>query len=76
VAGSAVLAGPLARSAGAASGRADLALTHVNVVDVRSGRSRHDMTVLVAGDRIRAIGRSADIGIPAQVKRSSSPESI
>ncbi|MFN2317445.1 MAG: amidohydrolase family protein [Gemmatimonadales bacterium] len=44
---------------------ADLALTHVNVVDVESGRVLPDQTVLIAGNRIQAVGPSSKVGVPA-----------
>jgi imidazolonepropionase-like amidohydrolase len=44
---------------------AALALTHVTTIDVASGRTRGDMTVLIDGDRIAAVGKSAAIRVPA-----------
>ena len=41
-----------------------LAFTHVNLVDVASGRVLRDQTVLVAGNRIATTGRAADVRIP------------
>ena len=39
-----------------------LSITHVNVVDVESGAVRPDRTVVIEGDRIRAITTSAPAG--------------
>jgi imidazolonepropionase-like amidohydrolase len=36
-----------------------IALTHVTIVDVRAGRSASDMTVIIDGERIAAIGDSS-----------------
>lgn len=41
-----------------------LAFTHVNVVDVESGRVLPDKTVLIAGNRIATVGRAADVRVP------------
>ncbi|HEV2147295.1 MAG TPA: amidohydrolase family protein [Longimicrobiaceae bacterium] len=41
-----------------------LAITGVTVVDVTGGPSRPEQTVLVAGNRIVAIGRAADVRVP------------
>ena len=38
-----------------------IALTHVTVIDVTGGPARRDTTVLITGDRITAIGDSADL---------------
>jgi imidazolonepropionase-like amidohydrolase len=50
-----------------AAGAADrpVAFTHVDVVDVTGGPTQTDMTVLVAGQRITAVGKSAQVRIPA-----------
>ena len=45
-----------------------IALTHVTVIDVTGGPARRDTTVLIAGDRITAIGVSANISVPADAK--------
>lgn len=44
---------------------ADLAFTDVSVVDVASGRVLRGQTVLIAGNRIRSVGPSARVRIPA-----------
>jgi imidazolonepropionase-like amidohydrolase len=35
--------------------RRKIAITHVTVIDVRTGTNKKDMTVLIVGDRISAI---------------------
>ena len=45
--------------------QAPIAFTHVTVIDVTGGPARRDTTVLIAGDRITAIGDSASISVPA-----------
>jgi imidazolonepropionase-like amidohydrolase len=44
---------------------APLALTHVTVIDVERGSLRPDHTVLIAGNRIRAVAPSAGLDVPA-----------
>jgi imidazolonepropionase-like amidohydrolase len=41
-----------------------IALTHVTVIDVASGQSRPDQTVIVIGNRIARLGPSASISVP------------
>lgn len=48
-----------------AAEQADLAFTRVNVIDVESGRVLPSHTVLIAGNRIRAVGPSAKVRVPA-----------
>jgi imidazolonepropionase-like amidohydrolase len=56
---------PAARIAQPTTGnRADLALMHVNVIDVADGSVRPDQTVLMSGDRITALGPSHDVRLP------------
>lgn len=43
---------------------ADLALTRLNLVDVENGRVLPEHTVLIAGDRIEAVGPSARVPVP------------
>lgn len=50
--------------AGAESGEG-IALTHVTVIDATGAKPKPDMTVLVRGDRIVALGRSGVVHIPA-----------
>jgi imidazolonepropionase-like amidohydrolase len=57
----------LARLAAAATD-ASLAFTHVNVVDVTGGPMQTDMTVVVADQRIVAVGKSADVRMPLDAK--------
>jgi imidazolonepropionase-like amidohydrolase len=49
-----------------------LAITHVTVIDATGAAPQRDMTVVVGGERIRALGRTADVHLPenAQVVRS------
>ena len=64
----AALAAPAASRADAqtpAAASPPLAVTRVNVVDVEGGRVLPDQTVLVAGNRIQAVGPSARTRIPA-----------
>lgn len=65
--GAASLIAPATASASTAVARgepADLALTHVTVIDATQSRPRRDQTVLVRGERIVAVGRSYDVRIP------------
>ena len=48
--------------------QAPIALTHVTVIDVAGGAPRRDQTVLIAADRISAIGDSAHTSVPADAK--------
>ncbi len=41
-----------------------VALTHVTVIDVAGGPSKADATVVIAGDRISAVGPSSRVTIP------------
>jgi uncharacterized protein (TIGR02246 family) len=43
---------------------ADLAITHVNVIDVTDGSVRPDQTVLISGNRVAALGPSHDVRLP------------
>lgn len=40
------------------------AVTHVTVIDCTGAPSKPDMTVIVTGDRIAAVGKAADINVP------------
>ena len=51
--------------AAAAPVAADLAIRGVTVVDVEGGRLLPAQTVLVRGNRITAVGSSAEVGVPA-----------
>lgn len=46
------------------SSASPVAFTHVTVVDVRAGALQPDMTVLVAGRRIAALGRTRALSVP------------
>jgi imidazolonepropionase-like amidohydrolase len=41
-----------------------VALTHVTVVDVRSGELRREQTVVIVGDRIASVGQSGAVALP------------
>jgi imidazolonepropionase-like amidohydrolase len=45
-----------------------LALTHVTVIDGTGAKPRRDQTVVIAGDRIAAIGRSGRLRLPADTQ--------
>ena len=47
---------------------ADLAVTHVGVVDVEDGRVLPDRTVLVRGNRIVAMAPASDVAVPAAAR--------
>src|SRR4051794_14419423 len=59
----AVLAGALPARAEDAPARA-LAFTGVTVIDATGAPARPDMTVVVTGDRIRAVGKSGEVVVP------------
>src|SRR5687768_5633972 len=43
---------------------ANIAVTHVTIVDVTGGPARHDQTVLIDGSRIAAVGPTSRVPIP------------
>jgi hypothetical protein len=45
-----------------------LALTHVTIIDSGVGKPQQDMTILVRGHDIAAVGRAKQVTIPASVK--------
>lgn len=45
-----------------------LAFTHVTVIDATGGPAQPDMTVVVTGNRITAIGKSGTIAVPANAQ--------
>jgi imidazolonepropionase-like amidohydrolase len=51
-----------------ASGRKSLAVTHVAVIDTSGGPVKPDMTVVIAGGRITAIGKSRTVMIPKSAR--------
>ena len=63
----AVFCAGLSALAGAATD-ASFAITHVNVIDVSGGRTQSDMTVVVAGQRIVAVGKSGNTRVPQTAK--------
>jgi imidazolonepropionase-like amidohydrolase len=62
-----VVCSSFGRSAGAATDTG-IAFTHVNVIDVSGGPTQADMTVIVASQRIVAVGKSIDVRIPRGAK--------
>jgi predicted amidohydrolase YtcJ len=52
----------------AARGLADIAITHVTVVDVADGSVQPDQTVLISGNRITAVGASATVSVPSEAR--------
>jgi hypothetical protein len=48
--------------------QSQIALTHVTVIDITAGQAKSDMTVVINGDRIAAVGHSADTSVPADAK--------
>jgi imidazolonepropionase-like amidohydrolase len=48
--------------------RRPLALTHLTVIDGTGAKPRRDQTVVIAGDRIAAIGRSGRLRLPADTQ--------
>ena len=54
----------LLRPAAAGTTEHAIALTHVTVIDATGAPPRHDMTVLVQGQQIVAVGHRGDIPIP------------
>lgn len=45
-----------------------IAITHVTILDVRDGSTKADMTVLISGERISAVGPSKDTPLPRQAQ--------
>jgi imidazolonepropionase-like amidohydrolase len=62
----ALLLSLLATSQLASQTPSQIAVTHITVIDVRDGSINADMTVLVLGNRIKAIGPSKDTRLPNQ----------
>jgi hypothetical protein len=44
--------------------RADLAVTHVTVIDTENGRSRPDVTAVITGEHFVAVGDGARVHPP------------
>jgi hypothetical protein len=70
-----ILASPLAAqsnspasSVSSASPVSSLAITHVTVIDVATGERTPDRTVIVRGGRIAAVGPSALLAVPTNVR--------
>lgn len=64
----ALLAGCATAPRGAQASDADLAITHVAVVDVERGRVVPDQIVLIKGNRILAVTRSAQVRLASGVR--------
>jgi cytosine/adenosine deaminase-related metal-dependent hydrolase len=62
------LIGFLLLSASALAQPAPLAITHVTVIDATGAAPQHDMTVVVAADRIVALGKTADVQLPEKAQ--------
>jgi imidazolonepropionase-like amidohydrolase len=45
-----------------------IAITDVTIIDVHDGSAKREMTVLISGNRITAVGSSKEIPIPKQVR--------
>jgi imidazolonepropionase-like amidohydrolase len=45
-----------------------LAITGVTVIDATGAPARPDMTVVVTGDRITAVGKSGEVGVPERAR--------
>jgi len=52
----------------ASSGPTALVLTHVTVIDATGAPAKPDMTVMVRGDRIEAVGKTANLPVPANAQ--------
>jgi imidazolonepropionase-like amidohydrolase len=47
---------------------AQIAITHVTIIDVHDGSAKPDMTVLISGNRITGVGSSKETPIPKQIR--------
>ena len=52
----------------ARSGQTALVFTHVTVIDATGAPAKPDMTVVVRGDRIEALGKTANLNVPDNVQ--------
>ena len=52
----------------ASSGQPALVFTHVTVIDATGAPAKPDMTVVVRGDRIEALGKTANLNVPDNVQ--------
>jgi imidazolonepropionase-like amidohydrolase len=48
--------------------RRPLAFTHVTVIDATGAPAKPDMTVVVSGDHITALGKSAEVNVPVNAR--------
>ena len=51
-----------------ADNSASVAITHVTVIDGTGAEPRRDQTVIISGDKIGAIGSSAELKVPGKVR--------
>ncbi len=58
----------LAKSMARKPGDAGIAYTHVRVLDVAAGKYKDDQTVVVVGDKIKNVGPSATVKVPANAE--------
>jgi hypothetical protein len=52
-----------------------IALTRAAIIDVRTGQLSPDMTILVTGDRISAVGKTGNVRVPGDVEVMMLPDS-
>ena len=58
----------LAAQTGQPSNATPLAFTHVTVIDATGSPAQPDMSVLITGDRISAVGKSGSVAIPKDAR--------
>lgn len=63
----ALLAAPLAR-ANSDQASSTVAIAHVTVIDATGSPPQPDMTVVITGDRIAALGRSGQVSVPGNAR--------
>jgi imidazolonepropionase-like amidohydrolase len=56
-----------------ASDQRPLAFTHVTVIDATGSPAQPDMTVLVSGNRISALGKFGTVAVPANARVTNAP---
>jgi hypothetical protein len=44
--------------------RTHIAITHVAIIDINSGSIEQDMTAIVAGNHITAVGKASNVNVP------------
>jgi len=45
-----------------------IAITHVTIIDVQDGSAKPEMTVLISGNRITAVGSSSEVQLPKRIR--------